>query len=186
MPSNTTSSVFFYTYVLEGKKDGKQYIGYTSNLRRRLEEHRKGLSFSTKFRLPFKLIYFEGCLNQEDAKRRENYLKTTQGRRFLGLRLSAHKRQQKAFGTGSWYTGYATSETTTTLKTRSVKRALWKKRQYSKRKIFPSFPTRSLLNTLEQGQRQVSIKENGRKNTEGEIPRFLRPRDFRKRNSEGD
>ena len=78
MPSNTTSSVFFYVYVLESLKDGKRYTGYTNNLRRRIEEHKKGLSFATKFRLPFKLIYFEGCLNQEDAKRRENYLKTTQ------------------------------------------------------------------------------------------------------------
>lgn len=101
MPSNTTSSEFFYVYVLESLKDKDRYIGYTNNLKRRLEEHKKGLSFSTKFRLQFKLIYFEGCLNQEDAKRRENYLKTTQGRRFLGLRLQEYKRQQTAFGSGS-------------------------------------------------------------------------------------
>ena len=103
MPSNTTSSVFFYyVYILESLKDGERYTGYTNNLKKRLEEHKKGLSFSTKFRLPFKLIYFEGCLNQKDAKRRENYLKTTQGRRFLGLRFSEYKRQnKKAFGTGS-------------------------------------------------------------------------------------
>jgi len=42
--------------------------------------------------LPFRLIYFEGCLNEEDAKRREGYLKTTQGRRFLGLRLLEYSR----------------------------------------------------------------------------------------------
>jgi len=93
--------MFFYVYVLESKKDGEKYIGYTDNLRRRLEEHKKGLSFATKFRLPFGLIYFEGCLNQKDAKRRENYLKTTQGRRFLGLRLQEYKRQKKTFGSGS-------------------------------------------------------------------------------------
>jgi len=93
MPRNTTSSsVFFYTYVLESLFDGNRYIGYTNNLMRRLEEHRKGLSFATKFRLPFKLVYFEGCRNVSDAKRRENYLKTTQGRRFLGLRLMEYKR----------------------------------------------------------------------------------------------
>ena len=101
MPSNTTSSVFFYIYVLENLKDDKRYIGYTNNLRKRLKEHNKELSFSTKFRLPFRLIYFEGCLNKEDAKRREDYLKTTQGRRFLGLRLIQYQRQKKAFGTGS-------------------------------------------------------------------------------------
>ena len=101
MPSNTTSSMFFYVYVLESLKDHKRYIGYTNNLKKRLKEHKKGLSFSTKFRLPFKLIYFEGCLNMQDAKRREHYLKTTQGRRFLGLRLQEYKRQQMAFGSGS-------------------------------------------------------------------------------------
>lgn len=101
MSGNTTSSMFFYTYVLESRKDSKRYIGYTNNLKRRIEEHNKGSSFSTKFRLPFRLIYFEGCTNQQDAKRRENYLKTTQGRRFLGLRLAEYKRQKMAFGSGS-------------------------------------------------------------------------------------
>lgn len=100
MPSNTTSSVFFYVYILESLKDFKRYIGYTNNLKRRLEEHKKGLSFATKLRLPLRLIYFEGCLNQEDAKRRERYLKTTQGRRFIGLRLLEYGRH-KAFGSGS-------------------------------------------------------------------------------------
>ena len=100
MPRNTTSSVFFYTYALESLKDNKRYIGYTNNLKRRIEKHKKGLSFATKFRLPFKLIYFEGCSNSEDAKRRENYLKTIQGLRFLGLRLIQYQHQKKTFGTG--------------------------------------------------------------------------------------
>ncbi len=90
--------MFFYAYILESLTDGKRCIGYTNNLKRRIEEHKKGKAISTKFRLPFKLIYFEGCLDEEDAKRREDYLKTTQGRRFLGLRLI--KYQAKAFGTG--------------------------------------------------------------------------------------
>lgn len=68
-------------------------------LKKRLEEHKKGLSFTTKYRLPFKLIYYEACISQEDAKRRENYLKTTQGSRFLGLRLKVYKRAV-AFSTG--------------------------------------------------------------------------------------
>ena len=102
MPSNTTSSVFFYVYVLESLKDGERYIGFTNNLKRRLEEHKKGLSFSTKFRLPFQLIYFEGCLNEQDAKRREGYLKTTQGRRFLGLRLiNFQNAKKRRLATGS-------------------------------------------------------------------------------------
>lgn len=88
MPSTTTSMVrFFYVYVLQSLKDRNKYIGFTSNLKQRLEAHNKGLSFSTRHRMPFKLIYFEGCLNYEDTKRREHYLKTTGGRRFLAKRL---------------------------------------------------------------------------------------------------
>ena len=93
--------MFFYVYVLESLKDTDRYIGYSNNLKRRLEEHKKGRTFATKFRLPFELVYFEGCLNEQDAKRRERYLKTTQGRRFLGLGLTAFKRQKEAFGAGS-------------------------------------------------------------------------------------
>ena len=92
--------MFFYTYVLERAVDHERYVGYTSNLKRRLEEHEKGQSFATKPKLPMKLIYYEACRNQDDAKRREHYLKTTQGRRFTGLRLKAYNSRQ-AFGAGS-------------------------------------------------------------------------------------
>ena len=85
----------FFVYVLESLKDREKYIGYTTNLKRRIEEHNQGKSFSTKFRLPFKLIYFEASLSSEDAKRRERYLKTTQGRRFLGLRLIEYSKLNK-------------------------------------------------------------------------------------------
>ena len=100
MPSNTTSSMFFYVYVLESNADDKLYIGYTKNLVKRIEKHKKGLNLATKFRRPFKLIYFEGCTDEADARRREYYLKTTQGRRFLGLRLLQRGRK-KASRAGS-------------------------------------------------------------------------------------
>ncbi|MEK7174633.1 MAG: GIY-YIG nuclease family protein [Patescibacteria group bacterium] len=82
--------MFFYVYVLESQNDGNRYIGFTNNLTRRIEEHRKGLSPSTKPRLPMKLIYFEACTNEDDARRRERYLKVTGGRRFLAKRLIAY------------------------------------------------------------------------------------------------
>jgi putative endonuclease len=88
-------------YVLESLKDFNRYTGYTNNLRKRLKEHNSGLNLSTKFRLPFQLIYFEGCLNEEDARRKEKYLKTTQGRRFLGLRLIKYKKSSKIIISGS-------------------------------------------------------------------------------------
>lgn len=82
--------LFYYVYVLESLADGNHYVGSTHNLRRRIEEHEKGRNFATKFRRPFNLIYFEGCLHSDDAKRREKYLKTHQGRKFTGLRLKEY------------------------------------------------------------------------------------------------
>ncbi len=92
MPS-TTTPIMFYTYVLESIIDSKRYVGYSRDLRRRLDEHKIGLNRSTKPRRPFKLVYYEACLNIVDAKRRETYFKTTQGRRFLGLRLKEYLRK---------------------------------------------------------------------------------------------
>jgi len=86
MPS-TRISKWYYVYVLLSKKDDELYIGYTQDLERRIEEYNTKKNFSTKSRLPLLLVYVEACLNEEDAKRRENYLKTTQGRRFLKVRL---------------------------------------------------------------------------------------------------
>lgn len=53
-----------------------------------MEKHEKGLVTSTKNRLPIELIYFEGCKNQQDATKREKYLKTTYGKRYLKNRMA--------------------------------------------------------------------------------------------------
>ncbi|OHA71134.1 MAG: excinuclease ABC subunit C [Candidatus Wildermuthbacteria bacterium RIFCSPHIGHO2_12_FULL_40_12] len=77
----------FYTYILRSIKNNDLYIGYTSNLKKRLIEHNRGVNFSTKHNKPWKLIYYEACINKNDAKRREEYFKTSQGRRLLKRRL---------------------------------------------------------------------------------------------------
>ena len=82
--------MFYYIYILQFKKDNKFYTGYTKNLKLRLEEHKKGKVESTKHRGPFKFIYFEGCLNQQDATHREKYLKTYLGKMFLKNRLKSY------------------------------------------------------------------------------------------------
>lgn len=79
--------MMFYTYVLKSKMDGKLYIGYTPNLKKRLLEHLKGKVLSTKIRKPFVLVYYEACLNKLKAIKREKYFKTGFGRRFLKNRL---------------------------------------------------------------------------------------------------
>jgi len=71
------------------------YIGYTTNLEKRFKEHNDGLNQSTKPYRPWKLIYYEACLNEKDAKRREGYLKKTQGQRLLKRRLKEYFYQDK-------------------------------------------------------------------------------------------
>jgi putative endonuclease len=88
---------FFYTYVLVSAKDGKQYVGYTSDLKKRFEEHNAGKNFSTKYRRPFTLVYYEACLNEKDAKQREKYFKNTVGRRYLSRRLGYFRASHKIF-----------------------------------------------------------------------------------------
>ncbi len=80
----------FYTYVLRSKYNSELYIGYTDDLKRRFIEHNQGLNLSTKRYKPWIIIYYECCLDKDDAKRREKYFKTNQGRRLLKRRLKEY------------------------------------------------------------------------------------------------
>lgn len=80
----------YYTYVLESKKDKQFYVGFTEDLKLRFEQHSKGRVESTRERRPLALIYYEGCLSQEDTIKREKYLKTYHGRMFLKRRLKSY------------------------------------------------------------------------------------------------
>ena len=85
----------YYTYLLESTKNHEHYIGYTKDLKSRLEQHNSGLSTSTKRYKPWKLIYYEACINGNDARRREKYLKTTQGGRLLKRRIKDYLYENK-------------------------------------------------------------------------------------------
>ncbi len=76
----------FYTYVLQNK-DKKLYTGYTSNLRKRFNEHNVKKSKYTKYRGPYQMMYYEACISEEDARVREKYLKSGMGKRYLKNRL---------------------------------------------------------------------------------------------------
>lgn len=77
---------FYYVYLLINEA-GNWYTGCTSDLKKRVEEHNSGKSKYTNHRGPYELIYYEACLNDKDAFRREKYLKTGMGKRFLKNRL---------------------------------------------------------------------------------------------------
>jgi len=82
--------MFYFVYVLQSKKDKRFYTGYTENLKLRFEKHKNGLVESTKDRRPLKLVYYESCLNQQDATHREKYLKTYHGKMFIKKRLKSY------------------------------------------------------------------------------------------------
>ncbi|MGO8987975.1 MAG: GIY-YIG nuclease family protein [bacterium] len=77
----------YYVYVIRSQKDKQFYTGFTSDLQNRFREHNAGRVSSTKGRCPFELIYYETCLNEQDALAREKYLKSGMGKRYLKNRL---------------------------------------------------------------------------------------------------
>jgi putative endonuclease len=77
----------YYIYVLASLKDGEWYTGAASDLKARLSQHERGEVSSTRFRRPWQLIYYQACREAPDAYRRERYLKTGRGKRYLRQRL---------------------------------------------------------------------------------------------------
>ncbi|MFH1012264.1 MAG: GIY-YIG nuclease family protein [Candidatus Peregrinibacteria bacterium] len=73
----------YWVYVLRSEKTGYRYIGQTNNLPKRLMEHRKGLTRSIRFQLPFALTYFECYKSRCEAMKRERFLKSGKGREWL-------------------------------------------------------------------------------------------------------
>ena len=64
-----------YVYLLKNRKDGSIYIGCTTNLYKRLKEHKEGKNNHTRKMLPVELAYFEAYKSKKDAFEREKRLK---------------------------------------------------------------------------------------------------------------
>lgn len=73
----------YFVYILHSHKDKKLYIGYSKDLENRFSLHTSGKVLSTKNRRPLELIYYEAYKNQLDAKKREIFLKSGSGHRFI-------------------------------------------------------------------------------------------------------
>jgi putative endonuclease len=80
----------YYVYVLLSDSDKRFYTGATSDLKKRIAMHNDGKVPSTRERRPLELIYYEASVNKEDAFRREKYLKTGMGKRYLPNRLKTN------------------------------------------------------------------------------------------------
>ena len=72
-----------FVYVIRSQVDGRFYVGMTSNLERRLHEHKIGKTKSTKGYRPWKLFFFEEFDSRELAREREIYLKSGYGKMWI-------------------------------------------------------------------------------------------------------
>ncbi len=77
----------YCVYLLKSQKDGLLYIGFTTDLDRRTNEHNQGQSAASAPRRPFHLLYCEYHSSKTDALRREAYFKTSAGKKPLHLML---------------------------------------------------------------------------------------------------
>jgi putative endonuclease len=78
----------YCVYILFSEKDRLLYIGFSTNLEKRIEAHNSGGNKSTAYRRPLKLIFCEFYLFEDDARKREKYFKTTMGKKAIKLMLS--------------------------------------------------------------------------------------------------
>lgn len=85
----------FYVYILKNEKNNQLYIGYSSDLKKRLTAHNSGKNKATKPFTPYKLIFYEAFVNKIDAKNREEYLKSGYGRRTINTMLKKYFEKMK-------------------------------------------------------------------------------------------
>jgi putative endonuclease len=73
----------YYTYVLKSLKDGRLCKGCTNDINGRFTEHNAGHTKSTAGFRPWELVYSESFATEQEARKRELFFKSGQGREFL-------------------------------------------------------------------------------------------------------
>lgn len=96
--------VMYYAYILKSKKQaGAIYIGYTSDLKKRLPEHNDPMykSYSKRF-APWEIESYFAFTTEQQAKNFEVYLKGNSGKAFMRKRLISEtfKKALKKFNNG--------------------------------------------------------------------------------------
>jgi len=80
---------YFYVYVLRSIEFERNYVGFTTNVDRRLKDHNSGRTKSTRPYKPWKVILFERFSSKMEALSREKFLKTGQGRDYIKKLLAS-------------------------------------------------------------------------------------------------
>ena len=73
----------YWVYAIQSAKDGRVYVGFSTDVTSRLKQHNTGKTRSTKAYRPWNLIYTEAVENRLEAREREKYYKSGSGKEFL-------------------------------------------------------------------------------------------------------
>ncbi len=73
----------YETYVLKSLKDGIRYVGSSLDAKERLRKHNNGANRFTKGHRPWVIMYVESFTTKTEAIKREKFLKSGQGRKWL-------------------------------------------------------------------------------------------------------
>jgi putative endonuclease len=80
----------YFIYILFSSAFNRTYVGQTNNLTSRLEYHNSGKVRSTKSYRPWTLVRTEIYNSRAEAMKREKWLKTPLGRKFITQILNNH------------------------------------------------------------------------------------------------
>ena len=84
--------IMYYTYIIYSKSRNNYYVGYTQNLKLRLERHNCGWSRSTKSGIPWEIVYEEEFSSKTEAIKREHEIKNRKSRKYLENLINAEGR----------------------------------------------------------------------------------------------
>ncbi len=73
----------YFVYAIKSGLDGRVYVGFSSNVEKRIKEHNAGKTKSTKGFRPWRQIYSETVETRLTAREREKYFKSGMGKEFL-------------------------------------------------------------------------------------------------------
>lgn len=82
----------YYVYILYNRTIDKYYVGYTGNIKQRIEDHRRGKTkrhYTKNQRGEGELVYKEEYKTQKEAKSREKEIKSKKSKRYIEMLLSA-------------------------------------------------------------------------------------------------
>jgi putative endonuclease len=85
---NEDGLLMYFVYAIQSENNpDRYYVGLTSDVKRRLDEHNAGKSIHTNKFKPWKLVTYTAFADKSKAEKFEIYLKTSSGRAFAKKRF---------------------------------------------------------------------------------------------------